>query len=66
MDTICYINNIPMSSRECKLFDLYKVYLEGKVNKSAFINFGGYGDMFETARSIYNKVINWNYETGEK
>ena len=58
MDTICCINNVPMSSSQCKLFDLYKAYLEGKVNKSAFINFEGYGDMFETARSIYNKVMN--------
>lgn len=58
MGTICYINNIPMSSIQCKLFDLYKAYLEGKVNKSAFINFEGYGDMFEIARSIYNKVMN--------
>ena len=57
MSTICYINNVPMSSSQCKLFDLYTVYLEGKVNKSAFINFEGYGDMFETARSIYNKVM---------
>ena len=58
MSTICYINNVPMSSSQCKLFDLYKAYLEGKVNKSAFINFEGCGDMFETARSIYNKVMN--------
>jgi hypothetical protein len=47
-----------MSSSQCKLFDLYKKYIEGKVNKSAFINFEGYGDMFETACSIYNKVMN--------
>lgn len=57
MSIICYINNIPMSSSQCKLFDLYKSYLEGKVNRPAFINFEGYGDMFETARSIYSKVM---------
>lgn len=58
MNTICYINNIPMSSSQCKLFDLYIKYLEGEVDKSAFINFEGYGNMFETARSIYNKIMN--------
>ena len=57
MNIVCYINNVPMSSSQCKLFDLYKAYLEGKVNKSAFINFEGYGDMFNTAKSIYDKII---------
>ena len=57
MDAICYINNVPMSSSQCKLFDLYKEYLEGKVNKSAFINFEGYGDMFNAAQNIYDKIM---------
>ena len=57
MNTVCYINNVPMSSSQCKLFDLYNAYLEGKVNKSAFINFEGYGDMFGTAKNIYDKIM---------
>ena len=38
MSIICYINNIPMSSNQCKLFDKYKEYLEGKATKNDFYN----------------------------
>ena len=53
----CYINNVYMSSSQCKLFDLYCKYLEGKTKESDFINFEGYGNTFELAKSIYEKVM---------
>ena len=57
MSIICYINNIPMSSNQCKLFDKYKEYLEGKATKNDFVNFEGYGNTFEIAKAIYEKVM---------
>lgn len=57
MSTFCYINNIPVTSSQLKLFDLYIKYLEGKVDKTAFVNFEGYGDTFESAKTIYNKIM---------
>ena len=54
---ICYLNNIPMTSSQCKLFDLYCKYLEGKTKESDFINFEGYGNTFEIAKTIYKKVM---------
>lgn len=41
MSTFCYINSIPVSSSQSKLFDLYRKYLEGKVDKTAIINCEG-------------------------
>ena len=55
---ICYLNNIPMTSSQCKLFDLYCKYLEGKAKESDFVNFEGYGNTFEMAKIIYKKVMN--------
>ena len=55
-DIICYINNTPMTSTQCKLFDLYKKYLDGNATKNDFINFEGYGNTFEKAKEIYEKV----------
>lgn len=57
MCVICYINNQPMTSRQCKLFDLYQKYLAGNATKQDFINFEGYGNTFEVAKSIYEKVM---------
>ena len=57
MNIICYLNNIPMTSSQCKLFDLYNEYLQGKVDKNAFINFEGYGNMFPVAEELYNKIM---------
>ena len=57
MEAICQINNIPVTSSQCKLFDLYKKYLNGKANQSDFINFEGYGNTFETAKTLYNKIM---------
>lgn len=54
---ICYINNIPMSSSQCKLFDLYVKYLSGEVSKEAFNNFEGYGNTFDKAKAIYEKIM---------
>lgn len=55
--TICYLNNVEMSSSQCKLFDLYQKYLKGTASKGDFINFEGYGDMFQAAKEIYDKVM---------
>ena len=42
---ICYINNIPVTEKESKLFDMYQKYLDGKLTKEAFKNpFGSYDD----------------------
>ena len=57
MSIICYLNNIPMSSSQCKLFDKYMEYLEGLATKNDFVNFEGYGNTFETAKTIYEKVM---------
>ena len=57
MCVICYINNQPMTSSQCKLFDLYQKYLAGNATKQDFINFEGYGNTFEIAKSIYEKVM---------
>lgn len=57
MDTICYINNHPMTSSQCKLFDLYKKYLAGNATQSDFINFCGYGNALEIAKSVYERVM---------
>ena len=58
MSIICYINNIPMSLSQCKLFDKYKEYLEGRTTKNDFVNFEGYGNTFEVAKAIYENVMN--------
>ena len=57
MSTICYLNNIPMSSSQLKLFDMYEKYLNGKATKNDFVNFEGYGNTFEVAKTIYEKVM---------
>lgn len=57
-EIICCINNIPMTSSQCKLFDLYEKYLNGEVTKQSFNNFEGYGNTFEIAKKIYEKVMN--------
>ena len=54
---ICYINNIPMTSTQCKLFDKYQKYIDGNATKQDFINFEGYGNTFEKAKQIYEKVM---------
>ena len=36
MSVICYINNQPMTSSQCKLFDLYEKYLAGNATKNDF------------------------------
>lgn len=54
---ICYINNIPMTSSQCKLFDMYQKYLDGKVTKESFSNFEGYGNTFEESKRIYEKIM---------
>ncbi len=46
-----------MTSSQCKLFDLYQKYLAGNATKQDFINFEGYGNTFEIAKSIYEKVM---------
>lgn len=60
MSVICYINNQPMTSSQCKLFDLYQKYLAGNATKQDFINFEGYGNTFEVAKSIYEKAMKFN------
>ena len=56
-EVICYLNNQPMTSSQCKLFDLYQKYLAGKATKKDFSNFQGYGNTFEIAKAIYEKVM---------
>ena len=57
MEIVCCLNNVPMSSSQLKLFDMYQKYLEGKVTKNDFINFEGYGNTFELAKQIYEKIM---------
>lgn len=54
---ICYINNIPVTEKECKLFDMYLKYLDGKLTKEAFKDsFGSYDD-FHHAENLYVKIM---------
>ena len=46
-----------MTSSQCKLFDLYKKYLAGNATQSDFINFCGYGNALEIAKSVYERVM---------
>lgn len=60
MEIICYINNIPMNGSQLKLFDMYERYINNEISEDAFINFEGYGNTLNTAKQIYEKVMN-NY-----
>lgn len=54
---LCYINNIPVTEKESKLFDMYLKYLDGKLTKEAFKNpFGSYDD-FHHAENLYIKIM---------
>lgn len=54
---ICYINNIPVTEKESKLFDMYQKYLDGKLTKEAFKDsFGSYDD-FHHAENLYIKIM---------
>lgn len=54
---LCYINNIPVTEKECKLFDMYQKYLDGKLTKEAFKNpFGSYDDFYH-AENLYIKIM---------
>lgn len=54
---ICYINNILVTERESKLFDMYQKYLDGKLTKEAFKNpFGSYDDFYH-AENLYIKIM---------
>ena len=46
-----------MTSTQLKLFDKYKKYIDGKTTNNDFINFEGYGNTFEKAKEIYEKVM---------
>ena len=49
-----------MTSSQCKLFDMYQKYLDGKSSKQDFNNFEGYGNTFKKAKAIYEKVMGLN------
>lgn len=54
-DGIC-INNVPVTWEESRLFDLYRRYLNGMAERSAFIDHNNY-DHFDRAKDLYNKIM---------
>lgn len=52
---IC-INNVFVTWEDSKLFDLYCRYLEGSVERSAFIDHNK-NDYFDRAKHLYNKIM---------
>lgn len=56
MDNEICINNVPITWEESRLFDLYRRYLRGMSERSAFIDHNKY-DHFERAKHLYNKIM---------
>ena len=56
MDNGICINNVPVTWEESRLFDLYRRYLRGLSERSAFIDHNKY-DHFERAKYLYNKIM---------
>lgn len=53
----CYINNVYVTWQESRLFDLYCLYLNKRIDRQSFIDAYQY-DNFEKAKELYNKIMN--------
>ena len=55
----CYINNVYVTWQESRLFDLYCLYLNKRIDRQSFIDTYQY-DNFEKAKELYNQIMNNN------
>ena len=68
MEIICCINNIPVTSRQCKLFDMYKKFIHKKSIKDEFSEYQKYvknydiyfEDVIDEAKELYEKIMGNN------
>ena len=52
----CYINNVEVTWEESRLFDMYRLYLNNKIDRQSFIDTYNY-DSFERAKTLYEKIM---------
>jgi hypothetical protein len=52
----CYINNVSVTWEESRLFDMYRLYLNNKIDRQSFIDTYNY-DSFERAKTLYEKIM---------
>lgn len=66
MNTIlCYINNVPVTSRHCKLFDMYEKYIHGNSIEADFSRYQEHVkdycitfiDVIDEAKTVYEKIM---------
>lgn len=52
----CYINNVYVTWEESRLFDMYRLYINNKIDRKSFIDNFNY-DNFDRAEALYNKIM---------
>lgn len=52
----CYINNVYVTWEESRLFDMYRLYLNKKIDRQSFIDVYHY-DNFDRAEQLYKKIM---------
>ena len=52
----CYINNVYVTWEESRLFDMYRLYINNKIDRKSFIDNFKY-DNFDRAEALYNKIM---------
>ena len=52
----CYINNVYVTWEESRLFDMYRLYLNKRIDRQSFIDDYHY-DNFDRAEALYKKII---------
>lgn len=52
----CYINNVFVTWEESRLFDMYRLYINNRIDRKSFIDNFNY-DNFDRAEALYNKIM---------
>lgn len=52
----CYINNIYVTWEESNLFNMYCLFLRGRIERESFIDEFKY-DNFDRAEKLYNEIM---------
>jgi hypothetical protein len=52
----CYINNVYVTWEESRLFDMYRLYLNKRIDRQSFIDDYHY-DNFDRAEALYKKIM---------
>lgn len=52
----CYINNVYVTWEESRLFDMYRLYINNRIDRKSFIDDFKY-DNFDRAEALYNKIM---------